>query len=911
MAAGDGHSDLYQQLVIDASLTLSDFFELKRPLLLSASDDEKEAAFSELVELTCRFPNDFLSDQQVGLLLDFFLGAFESSTVTAPYAVRGIHHLVLNSKNLPSGLETPLVQIMFRDGNVQGWDLEKRLLQYNIMEWLLVHRLKEMSVRDSDFVLTFIRAVGGERHPRCLPQVFRMFVIVARSFPIGPLVEDLFEVVACYFPVEFKQSSGDAAITQELLAQGCSRCLTAHPDFAPFCYMLIEEKFTDDDCSLEQKFDVCMLLADAASVFPPEDLVDHLEPILGGLRVVGLNPKVAMPDCVLKSLASVTKAISKCSRDAAVKLGVQLVENLEPFVLQAEMGLTERALSLLHCASSEGPAIRSMIFDRVIPWLLMLVQGDVVNVRANRLEIVQEGLRLLTDWTSDIHESECDDVLLRFEDSLFESLQAARECAPNEALSALYECSAVYLRIASLPSDALLRIQDIVRSSWSVMKVAAVQTAFVHLVGALSETNWTYVRDLISKNDGLGRGDAFPLLCASVHDAASYDAVRHDVVATLSSSPSRRLFDAYLQMANKVSTASPSLLPQVVDDFHSAAFKMISPATDVAEAFAETMQSLGLLLDEESRASLSHKVADFVHSADLLQLFNLFLLQSQDASILRSLVTSLPCEERYLRRLCTGIANHEQDLGRIMSLKSEVRADISCALAKGLLLRGNDKGLAIFEELLERLCKADPGDRELLCDQLNELFDFDSPASDPARCLFRTTFLWRQRIFNQLSNSYVAAVNKADEAGKGVAMRLLPSLLKSSSQHPALQQQLNEFLPVFLVALSTEKHVDFAVLSALPRFISAVSEEKIGAVDGLAIVDALTRTISAETTPMAVVLDCLESLEVIARRLQHCISGKTVVMVAGATTNALGHTKRVVRQKAAAVRNTWESKSIR
>lgn len=31
---------------------------------------------------------------------------------------------------------------VFRDGNVQGWDLEKRLLQYNIMEWLLVHRLK-------------------------------------------------------------------------------------------------------------------------------------------------------------------------------------------------------------------------------------------------------------------------------------------------------------------------------------------------------------------------------------------------------------------------------------------------------------------------------------------------------------------------------------------------------------------------------------------------------------------------------------------------------------------------------------------------------------------------------------------------------------------------------------------------
>ncbi|VDO18810.1 unnamed protein product [Heligmosomoides polygyrus] len=165
MAAGDGHSDLYQQLVIDASLTLSDFFELKRPLLLSASDDEKEAAFSELVELTCRFPNDFLSDQQVGLLLDFFLGAFESSTVTAPYAVRGIHHLDLLrtlSASSRSHFGTFIIDVLSGPPS----------------------NAIEMSVRDSDFVLTFIRAVGGERHPRCLPQVFRMFVIVARSFPI-------------------------------------------------------------------------------------------------------------------------------------------------------------------------------------------------------------------------------------------------------------------------------------------------------------------------------------------------------------------------------------------------------------------------------------------------------------------------------------------------------------------------------------------------------------------------------------------------------------------------------------------------------------------------------------------------------------------------------------------------------
>ncbi|VDO15193.1 unnamed protein product [Haemonchus placei] len=108
---GDNIS-VYQQLVIDRSLALSDFFEMKRPLLLSQSEDVRDTAFSELVDLICSFPDDFLSEEQVGVLLDFLLGRLESSA--ASYAVQGIHHLVVRNKNLPTNFETSLVHVMFR-----------------------------------------------------------------------------------------------------------------------------------------------------------------------------------------------------------------------------------------------------------------------------------------------------------------------------------------------------------------------------------------------------------------------------------------------------------------------------------------------------------------------------------------------------------------------------------------------------------------------------------------------------------------------------------------------------------------------------------------------------------------------------------------------------------------------------
>ncbi|WKY09151.1 hypothetical protein Q1695_001929 [Nippostrongylus brasiliensis] len=911
MAASEAARSLYREIVVDKSLSLSDFFEKKRPLLLSQSDDEKEAAFSELIELLSLFPDDFLPEQQVGLLLDFFLGIFESSPITASFAVPGIHHLLLHSKNLPPGTEGPVVQIMFRDGNVQGWDLEKRLMQYAILEWLLMHRINELSVLGSDFVLTFIRTIGGERHPRCLPQVFRMFVVVARSFPLGPFAEDLFEAVACYFPVEFKQPSGDVPITRELLAHGCLKCLTAHRDFAPYCYLLIEEKFTDDECTIEQKHDVCELLALAASTFRPDDIIDNLEAILGGLRAIGLNNKAPMHSCVLKALAAVTTALNDSKTEAVTKIAAQLIENLEPFVLQAEMGLTERALTLLQCVTTAGSGTRSLIFDRVIPWILMLVQSDVVNVKANRLEIVQEGLRCLVSWVDHIHQHNGDDVLRRFESSLFASLQQAREIAPTEALAALYKCSAIYLKVDGLPVDVAIRIADLVQSSWDSVKDDLVREAFSQLVSTLAEVNWKCIHEIvISKNNGsyLKLAD-FIMICSAVHDESSLTEMSPLLLAALVQNPSREVFVGYLNMATRLSHAAPSLLPLLSEKFQSAAFQMSCLSREVIAAFAETMQSFGLLLSKEERLRLTAKISSSIASTQHFDMFCLFLVQSQSPSILRDLVKSPFCEEESCCRMCTGIANHDDDIDGVFSLRERLPFDIDCALAEGLLLRGASQGLTIFDETLSRLCRSDADDYAQLCRRLEEMFDLESPPNDPVRCLYKLTFLWKQRVCSQLCQSYVKAVNSADEAGKNKLMRLLPSVLKLSSMNPAPQQQSDQFVPVFLLALSAENPIP-VIFSALPRLIASLSEEKIRFEDGRRIIEALTRRLMEDPTPMKVALECLESLELAAKHIPHCISTSTSGMVVGATTKALGHSKRVVRQKAASVRNLWEAKRL-
>lgn len=65
----------------------------------------------------------------------------------------------------------------------------------------VISELEEMS---SDFVINFLQAIDGEKDPRNLLLLFQIIPIVISNFNLGPFVEDFFEVLACYFPVDFQ-----------------------------------------------------------------------------------------------------------------------------------------------------------------------------------------------------------------------------------------------------------------------------------------------------------------------------------------------------------------------------------------------------------------------------------------------------------------------------------------------------------------------------------------------------------------------------------------------------------------------------------------------------------------------------------------------------------------------------------
>lgn len=57
------------------------------------------------------------------------------------------------------------------------------------------------------FYNIFANTAGGERDPRCLMKVFSIFCNVMRKMDLGPFMEDMFELIACYYPIEYQPVS--------------------------------------------------------------------------------------------------------------------------------------------------------------------------------------------------------------------------------------------------------------------------------------------------------------------------------------------------------------------------------------------------------------------------------------------------------------------------------------------------------------------------------------------------------------------------------------------------------------------------------------------------------------------------------------------------------------------------------
>ncbi|XP_039255593.2 MMS19 nucleotide excision repair protein homolog [Styela clava] len=204
--------------------------------------------------------------------------------------------------DLQVGAAESIIKILFKEVHVPSCMQSDRRNVYELLANLLEHSTTEVRNLGDEFVYGVITAVDGEQDPRNLLKVFDLLYSVVRSgFDLSKFAEEFFEVVGCYFPIDFHPpsdlSENKVVITNKELVIGLRRVLTSSLLFAPFCIPLMIEKLESDVQSA--KIDAILTLKSCMNVYSSEDIKSHVKSLWICIRkeVLSSNSKEIEEAC--------------------------------------------------------------------------------------------------------------------------------------------------------------------------------------------------------------------------------------------------------------------------------------------------------------------------------------------------------------------------------------------------------------------------------------------------------------------------------------------------------------------------------------------------------------------------------------------------------------------------------------
>ncbi|KAH8416967.1 hypothetical protein KR222_000581 [Zaprionus bogoriensis] len=366
--------------------------------LTSPDTEQRVAGTSLLSAVLGALPADLLNAKQLEFLATFYIDRLRDHHNVMPAIIDGLCALV-RMKRLPAETVPLVLHAFFQYTTCQSQTRGDRTKLFNMFKFLTLHFKPELVKMSGDFLYGLISSIDGERDPRNLDLIFSFMPEFLSQYPLLHLAEEMFEIFACYFPIDFNPSKQDpAAITRDALAEKLTSCLVGSEQFAEWTVALAVEKLESD--LLVAKLDSIELLASADALpqmyaksshfpyfafqhqaalkFPATALEPHFDQIWQALKAETFpgSDNADVLRCALKTLAELLKNAAKVPA---------ISHSYQSTVLGVVLGhLTDVHQRLFHPAASialmcvSGDA--SFAGDKILNTFLLKLQTGELSV---------------------------------------------------------------------------------------------------------------------------------------------------------------------------------------------------------------------------------------------------------------------------------------------------------------------------------------------------------------------------------------------------------------------------------------------------------------------------------------------------------------------------------------------------
>ncbi|CAO3631265.1 unnamed protein product [Cunninghamella blakesleeana] len=265
-----------------------------------------------------------------------------------------------------------ICNMLFQNIPNKKWAQSTRYKILTILGHILQKNVKDINRSQLNFIDGFISVMDGEKDPRNLLLAFDLIKYMIDKLDISRNVEDLFDILFCYFPISFTPPSNDPlAISSDELKLRLRCCLAASPYFAYFATPLLTEKLKT--CTGSAKKDAMDTIRMCAPTYGAHVLLSHAKELFETLvKEVYEGNDLMMESIALETIhqivATLATGISIVNiRDPVEKaieaLLHQAVENLK----QPELKHAKSASMILRAAASASDPACTLVVNAVIP----------------------------------------------------------------------------------------------------------------------------------------------------------------------------------------------------------------------------------------------------------------------------------------------------------------------------------------------------------------------------------------------------------------------------------------------------------------------------------------------------------------------------------------------------------------
>ncbi|XP_050484310.1 MMS19 nucleotide excision repair protein isoform X1 [Bombus huntii] len=349
-----GHTKLYA------------IIEELRPFVTEKDVTIRKNGISALSTILFHLPKDFLNEDELCFITSFYCDRLKDHHRIIPAVIKGVLTIV-QMDHLPKDSPECLLRSLFENVQCQSQlSLDRRNI-YFIFTTLLENRIEDLKAMGPDFIYGFITSIETERDPSNLMILFDVLPYFMKKLSLGHLAGEMFEVIACYFPVDFHPRRTEG-ITRDDLAEKLAPCLCAVPEFAEFCIPLIIEKLLSN--LKIAKLDSLSLLCKSIKTFG----VNGIKIYLTELWIILRKEIIPGGDLELKnaSLKAVTTIIDTISSDVEVRESFinDITTDLDSSLYDVQLSLFRPSVKILECVAMINKESCIQVLKAIVPIFL-------------------------------------------------------------------------------------------------------------------------------------------------------------------------------------------------------------------------------------------------------------------------------------------------------------------------------------------------------------------------------------------------------------------------------------------------------------------------------------------------------------------------------------------------------------